>query len=73
MMAANISDETYCELEKLSNSQIDELVKVLGIGFLNDIDKEDKIFVISNEQPESELKDALKKLKQNKNRLVNAN
>ena len=73
MMDANISDETYCELEKLSNSQIDELVKVLGIGFLNDIDKEDKIFVISNEQPESELKDALKKLKQNKNRLVNAN
>ncbi len=44
MGSIDISNELYNELEELSNSQIDELAKILGIGFFNEnIDKEDKI------------------------------
>ena len=69
MAIHRISDKTYDELEKLSEKEIDKLAEILSIGFLNeDADKEEKIFIIANEQPESELIEALKKIRVIKSR-----
>jgi hypothetical protein len=49
-------------LDSLSEKEIDELAKIMDVGFLqDDLDRDDKILVLSSEA-EEKINDGLKKL-----------
>ncbi len=60
-----IDNDFWEQLNRLSEAEVDKLADLMGVGFLNhpeDIDREDKILVLSTE-PITHIRSGLKKLR----------
>jgi len=58
-----ISNETINEINNLSEREINKLLDLMDIGLNNDLDKDEKILIISTESKDK-IKRNLKKLKE---------
>ena len=64
---AFVSRPTWKKLNKLSEKQLLQLVKLMGVGFLNDDnDRDELVLMLSVAESESKVKAALQELKRDR-------
>ena len=62
-----ISKQTWNRINKLSEKKLDKLAEIIDIGFLqDDLDREEKVMILTITEQSSELLKALKQLKASK-------